>query len=61
MKFYNRERETELLKKLKKDFRIAIVGGRRLEKTKPVRRIFKNKEPSKNIFIISIAYFAAFL
>jgi len=41
MKFYNRERETELLKKLKKDFRIAIVGGRRLEKTKPVRGIFK--------------------
>jgi len=41
MKFYDRERETELLGKLKKDFRIAIVGRRRIGKTRPIRGIFK--------------------
>jgi len=42
MKFYDRERETELLKKLKKDFRIAIVGRRRIGKTRLVEETFKN-------------------
>jgi len=42
MKFYNREEEIELLRKLKKDFRVAIVGRRRVGKTRLVEEAFKN-------------------
>lgn len=34
MKFYDREKELELLTRIKKDFRIAIVGRRRIGKTR---------------------------
>jgi uncharacterized protein len=42
MKFYNREKEINLLKDLKKDFRIAIIGRRRIGKTSLVKKIYPN-------------------
>ena len=42
MRFYDREREIELLRKLKKDFRVAVVGRRRIGKTRLVEEAFKN-------------------
>lgn len=44
MKFYDREKEKELLKNLKGDFRIAVVGRRRVGKTRLVEEIYnKNR------------------
>jgi AAA+ ATPase superfamily predicted ATPase len=41
MKFYNREKEIELLKNLKGDFRIAVVGRRRVGKTRLIEEFYK--------------------
>ena len=42
MKFYDREKEIEVLKKLSGNFRIAIVGRRRIGKTRLVEETYKN-------------------
>lgn len=41
MKFYNRKREIETLQNLKKDFRIAVIGRRRVGKTRLVEQSYK--------------------
>lgn len=43
MKFYDREKEIEILGNLKGNFRIAIVGRRRLGKTRLVEEFYKDK------------------
>ncbi len=43
MKFYNREKEIEILNKIKKDFRIAVIGRRRIGKTKLVEHFYKDR------------------
>ncbi|MBD3204438.1 AAA family ATPase [Candidatus Woesearchaeota archaeon] len=40
MKFYNREKEIETLKNLQKDFRIAVIGRRRIGKTRLIEHTF---------------------
>lgn len=50
MKFYNRKKEIELLSSLKKDFRVAIIGRRRIGKTTLVKKTFPN---SIDLFISS--------
>ncbi len=42
MRFYNREKEIEILKKLSGNFRIAIIGRRRIGKTRLVEETYKN-------------------
>ncbi|MCD6464116.1 ATP-binding protein [Candidatus Woesearchaeota archaeon] len=42
MRFYDREREIRVLKRILKDFRIAIVGRRRVGKTRLVEHVFKD-------------------
>ncbi|MBU3904681.1 MAG: ATP-binding protein [Nanoarchaeota archaeon] len=41
MRFYNREKEIEILNNLKGDFRVAIVGRRRIGKTRLVEEHYK--------------------
>jgi len=43
MKFYNREKEIEMFGKIHKDFRIAVVGRRRIGKTRLVEHFFKGE------------------
>lgn len=43
MRFYNREKEIKILRNLKGDFRIAIVGRRRVGKTRLVEEYYKKK------------------
>ncbi len=43
MKFYNREKEIEILGKIEKDFRIAVIGRRRIGKTRLVEHFYKDK------------------
>ena len=40
MKFYNREKEIKLLSNIKKDFRIAVIGRRRIGKTTLVEHFY---------------------
>lgn len=42
MKFYNRKPEFKLLNNLKKDFRIAVIGRRRIGKTTLVENFYKD-------------------
>lgn len=50
MKFYDREKEIKMLENLKGDFRIAVVGRRRIGKTRLVEEFFK-----KNTFTLFIS------
>ncbi len=43
MKFYNRENEIESLSKIEKNFRIAIIGRRRIGKTTLAEHFYKSK------------------
>ena len=43
MKFYNREKEIETITSVKNNFRIAIIGRRRVGKTTLVEHVYKNK------------------
>jgi len=43
MKFYNREKEIKILDGIKKDFRIAVIGKRRIGKTRLVEDFYKDK------------------
>lgn len=49
MRFYNREKEIEILDNLKGDFRVAVVGRRRVGKTRLVEEYYKKK--SLTLFI----------
>ncbi|MBI5392520.1 ATP-binding protein [Candidatus Woesearchaeota archaeon] len=42
MKFYNRDKEIAIFSKIKKDFRIAILGRRRVGKTRLVEHFYKS-------------------
>ncbi|MBL7100730.1 MAG: ATP-binding protein [Nanoarchaeota archaeon] len=42
MKFYDRENEIRILNAIKKDFRIAIIGRRRIGKTRLVEHFYKD-------------------
>ena len=42
MRFYNREKEIEVLRKIKENFRIAIIGRRRIGKTRLVEEFYKD-------------------
>jgi hypothetical protein len=43
MKFYNRNKEIKILNNIKEDFRIAIIGRRRIGKTRLVEEFYKDK------------------
>jgi len=43
MKFYNRNEEIKILNNIKEDFRIAIIGRRRIGKTRLVEEFYKDK------------------
>ncbi len=43
MKFYNRVEEIKILNNIKEDFRIAIIGRRRIGKTRLVEEFYKDK------------------
>ncbi len=43
MKFYNREAEIAIFNRLKKDFRIAVLGRRRVGKTKLIEHFYAEK------------------
>ncbi len=43
MRFYNREEEIKLLGEIKKDFRVAVIGRRRIGKTRLVEHFYKNE------------------
>ena len=40
MKFYNREQEIKILKNIKRDYRIAVVGRRRIGKTRLIEHFY---------------------
>jgi AAA+ ATPase superfamily predicted ATPase len=43
MKFYNREKEIELLRRIKGNFRVAVIGRRRVGKTTLVEHFYKKR------------------
>ncbi|MAF35738.1 hypothetical protein CL622_01305 [archaeon] len=43
MKFYNREKEIKVLDSIRRDFRIAVIGRRRIGKTRLVEHFYKDR------------------